>query len=170
MVLCQSAGTRAPRHAARAHHDHPMGPNIEAAYHPPVRAPWDRPCRPATPTLSLCATCSRRPRRQPNCIAPYARRPAPGWLLAIAACTALAPCRNPLCNDSRDPLHKARAPIKELTSPPRTLPHAEPLLSRPVVLPVKSTSGCLSSQTRAAPHSTRVPSSFPFRVLLRPSR
>jgi hypothetical protein len=35
---------------------------------------------------------------------------------------------------------------------------------------VNSTSGCLSSQTRAAPNSTRVPSSSLLSVLLRPSR
>jgi hypothetical protein len=104
----------------------------------------------------------------PTATPPYARRAAPGRLLAAAP--PPCPCRNPLCDDSRDPLHKARAPIKELTSPPRALPHTELPLLPPMVLTVNSTSGCLSSQTRAAPNSTRVPSSSPLRVLLRPSR
>jgi hypothetical protein len=107
---------------------------------------------------------------QPTASPPYARSAASGWLLVVAARTALAPCRNPLCDDSRDPLHKARAPIKEVTSPPCALPHTEPPLPPPAVLTLNSTSDCLSSQTRAAPNSTRVPSSSPFRVLLRPSR
>jgi hypothetical protein len=127
-------------------------------------------------TQSVLATrCMLTGRAKPSCAGqptaspPYARSAAPDWLLAVAARTALVPCRNPLGDDSRDPLHKARAPIKELTSPPRALPHTEPPLPPLVVLTVNSTSSCFSSQTRAAPNSTRVPSSSPLRVLLSPS-
>jgi hypothetical protein len=85
------------------------------------------------------------------------------WSLALTMLIRkLGRHSNPLCDDFRDPLHKARAPIKELTSPPRTLPRAEPPLPPPVVLTVNSTSGCLSSQTRASLNSTKVPSSSPF--------
>jgi hypothetical protein len=145
------APTRATSRAVpRTAHRPDAVPDAEAAYHPPVCAPWGRPCRTAVLTLSLCATCSHPLRQPTNGVAAVRAQRRPGWLLAHAA------------------THCAMTP--ELTSPPRAWPHTEPPLPPPVVLTVNSTSGCLSSQTRAAPNSTRVPSSSPFRILLRPSR
>jgi hypothetical protein len=151
-----------------------------------IPTPWDRTPRqptirrsarrgvarvepPSRPSPGVPRAHARRA-GQPTASPPYARNAAPGWLLAVAARTALVACRNPLGDNSRDPLHKARAPIKELTSPPRALSHTESPLTQPVVLTANSTSGRLSSQTRATPNSTRVPSSSPLRVLLRTSR
>jgi hypothetical protein len=75
------------------------------------------PSRPST----IAPRAHARRAGQPTTSSPYARSAAPGWLLAVATRTALAPCCNPLGDDSHDPLHKARAPIKELTSPPDAL-------------------------------------------------
>jgi hypothetical protein len=127
-VLSRSACTArhrvAPRHVARAHRATPRARTLrQPTTRRSVRSGTARVEPPSRPSPIAPRAHARRA-GQPTASPPYARSAAPGWLLAVAARTVLAPCRNPLGDDSRDPLHKARAPIKELTSPPRALcPH-----------------------------------------------
>jgi hypothetical protein len=177
-VLSRSAYTArrrvAPRHVARAHHDHPMGPNAEATYHPPVHAPWGRLRRTAILTLSLCAMCSRPPRRPPNGVAAVRaqRRLVGNWPSCVAAHPAVPrPCHactaSPLALVCKEALNRLELGYKAGRSSPRE--STEPPLSAIGALTVNSTPACFSSQTRAAPHSTRTPCSSCARLLACPS-
>jgi hypothetical protein len=125
--------------------------------------PPSRPL-PLRHVLMPAAPANQRRRRGTRAAPP----PAGYWPSPLAP--PIVPCCNPLGDDFRDPLHKARAPIKAISHRRAPCPHTEPPLQPPEVLPVNSTSDCLSSQTRAAPHSTRTPCSSCTRLLACPSR
>jgi hypothetical protein len=85
-VLCLSV-ERVPRAMPRAPTAISPGPDVEAAYHPPVRAPWGRPRRTALLTLSLCATCTpAAPATQRRCRRTRAAPPLVGnWPSRLVA-------------------------------------------------------------------------------------
>jgi hypothetical protein len=127
---------------------------------------------------------------------PYTQRVWVPWTVPRAACTPAAPCHPRAVIGRRPPAR--RRPVRRTPAMLRPTPglastwcpsyhlnRLEPTIKAPPfstrvsneppssaigALTVNSTSGCLSSQMRAAPNSTRVPSSSPVRVLLRPSR
>jgi hypothetical protein len=125
------------------------------------------PCRTAIQVLSMCATHPRTPRRPPN--RDVAVR-APRRPCAAIGRRASPPPHRAHAVDGCDPLLKSRAPTKGLGSPPRALPRASSRLCRrqqptpssflqPLVPPMRVASACL-----------RTPSSYPARLLLKPSR
>jgi hypothetical protein len=133
--------------------------------------PWSmrrrRPCRTAIQVLSTCATHPRTPRRPPN--RDVAVR-APRRPCAAIGRRASPPPNRAHAVDGCDPLLKARVPTKGLDSPPRALPghraaiaaasDADAELFPPAVVPpMRVASTCRST-----------PSSYPARLLLRPSR
>jgi hypothetical protein len=110
-------------------------------------------CTPATPRRP-CAVISRRPhaRRRPSAVLRPCRGPHLVWpQLGAQANNSTASSRP----------YKPSFSTRVSTQPP------PPAIG---AVPVNSISGYLSSRTRAASNSTRVPSTSPLRVLLRPSR
>jgi hypothetical protein len=134
--------------------------------------PWSmrrrRPCRTAILVFSPCATRPRMPRRPPN--RDVAVR------ASCRPCTAIGRCASPPPHsahavDGRDPLLKARVPTKGVKlAAARIAPGTEPPLPPPVAPTPSSTLRPLVPPTRVAPTCLRTPSSFPTRLLLRPSR
>jgi hypothetical protein len=124
--------------------------------------PWGRPYRTAIPTLSLCATFSRPPRRPPNDVTAIRAQRRP--LLAIGRSASPPSRRTPamprlyclaLALVCKEALNLLELGYKAGRPSPRA--STEPPPSAIGAVPVNSTSGCLSSQTRATPHSPRTP-------------
>jgi hypothetical protein len=112
---------------------------------------------------SPCAPCSHARRvGHPTPSPPYARSAAPGWQLA--AVRRRPSRRTPamprfyfltLALVCKEALNRLELGYKAGRSSPRA--STEPPPSAIGTVPVNATSGCLSSQTRATPHSTRTP-------------
>jgi hypothetical protein len=173
-VLSRSACTArhrvAPRRVVRAHRGHPMGPNAEAAYHPSVRAPWDRPRRtavqdplPVRHVLMPATPANQRRRRRTRAAPPptgYWPSPLAPPLPHAATRGATTPVTPPQGTHAYKGVNLTAA---------RLAPH------RAAITAAGGAPGELHLRlhffaTRAAPHSTRTPCSSCTSLLACPSR
>jgi hypothetical protein len=134
--------------------------------------PWSMrhrcPCRTAILVLSPCATRPRTPRRPPNRDVTI-RAPRDPYT-AIGRRASPPPHRAHVVDD-RDHLLKTRVPTKGVKlAPARTAPGTDPPLPPPATPTPSFTLRPLVPPMRVAPAYLRTPSSFPARILLRPSR
>jgi hypothetical protein len=109
-VLSRSACTArrrvAPRHVARAHRDHPTGPNAEAAYHP-------KPCVQHIAQLRLFPRWTSRSHGRVAPMSPPPLAGDPSGRAATANHPVVSPIAFPVtCLPPRAPPHRRRAYLR----------------------------------------------------------